>query len=178
MEYLSSDIATHVKNFAEWAWARHHNPLSWYIRPLLLIPYVWFAYRRSWLGVVVSLIALLTSMFWFPAPLFIKPEVQIFLDAEKAYLLGDWDLEKFLWLLLVPVALFLLALVFWIRSFWLGLVLWNLIAFSKILWSFLYTPREGAWALTLIALSGVVVSNVFLYWLWLKFRQTKKFEHR
>ena len=25
--------------FAAWAWARHHNELSWYIRPLFLLPF-------------------------------------------------------------------------------------------------------------------------------------------
>lgn len=27
----------------EWAFARHHNTASWYIRPLFLIPLCWFA---------------------------------------------------------------------------------------------------------------------------------------
>ena len=40
-----------------WAWDRHHNSLSWYIRPLFLIPF-YFAYQRS----------LRAIMAWFPAP--------------------------------------------------------------------------------------------------------------
>ena len=54
--------------FAAWAWARHHNELSWYIRPLLLLPFCWFAYKRSLFGITLTLVALATSMSWFPAP--------------------------------------------------------------------------------------------------------------
>ena len=57
-----------VNEVAAWAWARHHNILSWYIRPLFLLPFCFFAYRRSLLGIGVTLVALATSMAWFPAP--------------------------------------------------------------------------------------------------------------
>ena len=36
--------------FVAWAWARHHNILSWYVRPLFILPFCFFAYRRSLLG--------------------------------------------------------------------------------------------------------------------------------
>jgi hypothetical protein len=54
--------------FVAWAWERHHNVLSWYIRPLFLLPFCYFAYRRSLWGIVLTLFVLATSMFWFPAP--------------------------------------------------------------------------------------------------------------
>jgi hypothetical protein len=57
-----------LSDFAAWAWARHHNEWSWYIRPLFLIPFCWFAWRRSLVGTGLTLFALATSMFWFPAP--------------------------------------------------------------------------------------------------------------
>ena len=31
--------------FAARAWARHHNELSWYIRPLFILPFCFFAYK-------------------------------------------------------------------------------------------------------------------------------------
>ncbi len=58
MEFLS--------DFLSWAWARHHNVLSWYIRPMFILPFIYFAYKRNWKGLVVTVIALFTSMFWFP----------------------------------------------------------------------------------------------------------------
>ena len=62
--------------FIAWAWERHHNVLSWYIRPLLLLPFCYFAYRRSLFGIVLTLVALATSMFWFPAPETTSPAVR------------------------------------------------------------------------------------------------------
>lgn len=52
-----------LSDFLAWAWARHHNVLSWYIRPLFILPYIYFAYKRSWKGLAVTVIALATSMF-------------------------------------------------------------------------------------------------------------------
>lgn len=56
------------KAFFEWAFLRHHNILSWYIRPLILLPLCYFAYKRSWLGISLTAFLGLTSMFWFPEP--------------------------------------------------------------------------------------------------------------
>jgi hypothetical protein len=57
-----------LDEFGAWAWERHHNVLSWYIRPLFFLPFCYFAYKRSLFGMVLTLVALATSMFWFPAP--------------------------------------------------------------------------------------------------------------
>jgi len=54
--------------FVAWAWERHHNVLSWYIRPLFVLPFAYCAYKRSLWGMTLTLLALATSMFWFPAP--------------------------------------------------------------------------------------------------------------
>ena len=32
-------------DFLNWAWARHHNPISWYIRPLFVLPFCDFSYH-------------------------------------------------------------------------------------------------------------------------------------
>src|ERR671913_409943 len=85
-----------------WAWERHHNVLSWYIRPLFFLPFCYFAYRRSLSGMILTLLALATSMFWFPAPEHSNPMTLEFLAVEREYLTGDWTLWKLLLALVVP----------------------------------------------------------------------------
>jgi hypothetical protein len=69
--------------FVAWAWARHHNVLSWYIRPLFILPFCYFAYRRSPWGIVLTVIALATSMSWFPAPEHSSSAVNEMLASER-----------------------------------------------------------------------------------------------
>lgn len=57
-----------LEGFADWAWARHHNVLSWYVRPLFLLPLAWSSHRRSPVGIATTLVGLATSTFWFRPP--------------------------------------------------------------------------------------------------------------
>lgn len=79
------------------------------------MPFCYFSYRRSIKGIALTLLALATSMFWFPEPEHPAPKLVEFLAIEKEYLTGDWTLAKALLSLLVPVSLAALALVFWKR---------------------------------------------------------------
>jgi hypothetical protein len=148
-----------LNDVAVWAWARHHNILSWYIRPLFLLPFCYFAYKRSWTGIVGTLIALATSMFWFPAPDQPDPEVIAMLEAERVYLTGAWTWWKIMLTLVVPGAFIALGLAFWKQSWWYGLVVINAMALSKIVWSFAVAPADGALALLLPALVGLAICN-------------------
>jgi hypothetical protein len=76
------------------------------------LPFCYFAYRRSVKGIALTLLALATSIFWFPEPEPADPKVIEFLAAEKEYLTGDWTLAKALMSLLVPASLAALALAF------------------------------------------------------------------
>lgn len=76
---------------ASWSWERHHNILSWYIRPLFFLPFCFFAYRRSWKGIAVTLLALATPLAWFPAPETPDPAVMQMLRTETDYLFGEWN---------------------------------------------------------------------------------------
>lgn len=146
-----------------WAWARHHNILSWYIRPLFLLPFCFFAYRRSITGIVGTLLALVTSMAWFPAPASPDPAVDQLLQVERDYLLGEWTIGKIAIALLVPVVFGGIALALWRRSIGWALVVINAAVLFKIAWTYFFDAEgAGADAHLPAALVGLAVVDVAL----------------
>jgi hypothetical protein len=148
--------------FIAWAWARHHNVLSWYVRPLFILPFCFFAYRRSLFGIVLTLIALATSMFWFPAPEHTSPAVNDMLGAEKDYLTADWTLWKVLIALLIPLTFAAVGLAFWKRSLVWGLAVVNAAILFKIAWTFLFSTQAGALSHLPAAVLGLVVCDALI----------------
>lgn len=159
-----------IRFFLEWAWERHHNVLSWYIRPLFILPYCWFAWRRSPAGILLTIAALLTSMFWFPKPEVVDTRVEAFLAMEKEYLTGAWDFGKVAWSLAVPLFFVLLAVAFWRHSWAFGFLVVNLAAAGKVAWSFAYGDAD-AWSLLPPALAGAAVCNAVLALAWPRARR-------
>ena len=150
--------------FIAWAWERHHNVLSWYIRPLFFLPFCFFAYKRSISGMILTLLALATSMFWFPAPEHSDPMTLEFLAVEREYLTGDWTMAKVLMASLVPISFAALGLVFWKRSIVYGLVLLNAVVVVKLVWSFYFGDESGGLTLLPSAIAGLAVCDaVILY---------------
>lgn len=129
--------------FFDWAFARHQNMLSWYIRPLFLIPFCLAAYKRSWAGIAATVFFLLTSMFWFPTPDTVGEQAKAFLQMEKEYLTGLWTPPKILLSLLVPASLAALGAALWKRSLWLGISVLIFIAVAKLLWSAAFGGEAG-----------------------------------
>jgi len=161
-----------LSDFLAWAWARHHNVLSWYIRPLFIIPYIYFAYKRSWKGMALTVVALLTSMFWFPAPANVNPTVAQFLEIEREYILGPLTAPKVLLWLAVPAFFVLLAVAFWKRSWWWGLAIINLAALGKVTWS-VFEGGESGWAVLIPAVIGLLVCDAAVYFC-VKYANRKK----
>ena len=156
--------------FVAWAWSRHHNILSWYVRPLFILPFCFFAYRRSLFGIVLTLLALATSMFWFPAPEQASPAVNEMLKAEEAYLTADWTLWKVLIALLIPLTFAALGLAFWRRSLVWGLAVVNAAILFKIAWTFLFSTQAGALSHLPAAVLGLVVCDALILYVMRKMR--------
>ena len=151
--------------FVAWAWARHHNVLSWYVRPLFILPFCFFAYRRSLLGIVLTLLALATSMFWFPAPEHTGAAVNEMINAEEAYLTADRTLWKVLIALLIPLTFAALGLAFWRRSLAWGLAVVNAAILFKIAWTFLFSTEAGAMSHLPAAVLGLVVCDALILYI-------------
>ncbi|WP_448616645.1 hypothetical protein [Modestobacter sp. URMC 112] len=155
------DIAQLLADVGDWAFDRHANVLSWYVRPLFLLPLAFFAHRRSGWGIAGTLVALATSIAWFPAPAQPDPRVLEFLDFERDWLTGDWDAQQVLLSLLGPLSLAAFCLAFWKRSLTWGLVILNTMAVGKLAWGVLAGNGTG-WAMTAPALAGMVIGDVVL----------------
>lgn len=142
--------------FFNWAYERHQNQISWYIRPLFLIPFCYFAYKRSWAGISATIFLLLTSMFWFPRPETVNEQVKEFLKMEMDYLLGDWGVIKILITMLVPVSLIALAAAFWKRNLYFGVSVMVFIAVAKMTWSVVFGGEAGK-SIFIPAIAGLVI---------------------
>lgn len=152
----------------EWAFARHQNVLSWYIRPIFMIPICYFAIKRSASGISVTIFLLLISMFWFPQPEVIDPNVEEFLAMEREYLKGHWTLQKVAVTSIVPLSMGLLIWVLWKRNIKAGIGVIIGIAFGKIAWSVIEGGNSGA-KVIVPALVGLIICLVAIFWRYKKF---------
>ncbi|HEX8508566.1 MAG TPA: hypothetical protein VF635_03590 [Propionibacteriaceae bacterium] len=139
-----------------WAWERHANILSWYIRPLFLLPLAYFSYKRWMSGILLTLIALATSIAWFPAPAQVQPEIAEFLAFERAWLTSGWTPEKVLSWTVALAGLAAVCLAFWKRSLAYGLVVITTLAVGKMAWGVL-VGRGTGWAMLVPALAGLAI---------------------
>jgi hypothetical protein len=141
--------------FFDWVFERHHNQLSWYIRPLFLIPFCFFAYKRSWAGISITVFCLFTSMFWFDRPEVVSDNVKTFLQFEKDWLYGKWNFKKIMLISTVPISFFALGLAFWKRSIIMGLGVVALMATGKIVWS-IQSAGESGKSILIPAIVGLI----------------------
>jgi hypothetical protein len=162
MAILMNDLPSWLNTFLELIWARHHNILSWYIRPLFFIPFCFFAYRRSAWGITLTLVGLATSMAWFPAPAQPSPQVIAMLESERAYFTETWTWWKLMLALLVPAGFIALGLAFWKRSLWYGLAVINAMVLVKIVWTFAFGDTGGAMAHLAPAVLGLGIVDIVL----------------
>jgi hypothetical protein len=134
-----------LNDFLSWVWARHHNELSWYVRPLFLLPFCYFAYRRSVWGIVATLLLFPTSLFWFPAPENPSPRVEGYLAWERQFMLESSVVARVALVLMVVAFFVALAAAFWKRSWLWGLVVINAGTLLKVIWSVAFGGATG-WA--------------------------------
>jgi hypothetical protein len=153
-------------DFLNWAWARHHNPLSWYIRPLFILPFCYFAHRKSVRGMVWTVVAVTSSMFWFPAPATPDSTAVEFLEMERRWIAGPLTLAQTILTVLIPV--WFIALATAIRRRLWGAAALVIVAGTalKVGWSF-YMGGASAWIIVPpVAVGNGIVALVLIYAYW------------
>ena len=166
-----------VDGFLSWVWARHHNELSWYVRPLFLLPFCFCAYRRSLTGIVATLLVFPTSLFWFPAPENPSARVEGYLAWERQFLLEGSVVARVALVLLVVAFFAALAAAFWKRSWLWGLAVLNAGTLLKVIWSVAFGGAVG-WASLVPSLFTLAVTDaaILLAARWLKRGQARQEE--
>jgi hypothetical protein len=144
------------QTFFDWVFDRHHNQWSWYIRPFFLIPFCYFVYKHSWTGMSMTIFCLFTSMFWFNRPEVVSNNVKTFLQFEKDWLYGEWNYQKIILIITVPISFMALGLAFWKRSLIMGLGVVVLMASGKIIWS-IQNAGESGKAIIIPAIFGLII---------------------
>ncbi len=163
-----------LPDLIDWAWARHHNEWSWYIRPLIIIAFcaaAWF--RRPVLLVALGLFFPLSAIV-FPAPESPKPYVVAFLESERQMLeaLSLFGLIGFA--VLVVVFLGLLATALWRRSFWTGVLVANLGGVLKLIVSKLLWQDVGDAAILPTIVTALIFNAVALGFWWRFVKKNKQ----
>ena len=164
-----------LNDFLSWVWARHYNELSWYVRPFFLLPFCWFAYKRSLLGIVVTLLVFPTSLFWFPAPENPSPRAEGYLAWERQFLTEGSDAARVALVLLVIGFFVALGAAFWKRSWLWGLAVLNAGTLLKVIWSVAFGGAAG-WESLVPSLFTLAVTDaaIVLAARWLKRRRARQ----
>ncbi|MFC4338136.1 hypothetical protein [Salininema proteolyticum] len=172
-----------LMDFLEWAWPRHLNPISWYIRPLFFLPMAYFAWkRRPWL-LTATIAAMLSSFFWFPEPEVVNDDMQQVLDMERD-LFADPTWVTWASLAMIPASIGGLLAAFWKRSLGWGLAVINMIIVVKFLWVVANSGLAGAaatalpYVLALALMNGAVVAIARWKGLSLSLRGSKPRDHK
>ena len=151
-------------DFFEWTFARHRNILSWYIRPLFIIPIVLGAFKKSYTMIFASIFCLFTSMFWFSEPAKVDENVIEFLKFEKVYLTTSWTADKVF--VVVAVILFFAFLIYttWNRKWkWLLFVI-VISALFKVVHSVIFSGNSGL-SIVKPAILGVIICALAIWFL-------------
>jgi hypothetical protein len=156
------DLTELLNDTLSWVWARHHNELSWYVRPLFILPFCWFAYRRSLLGLAVTLLVFPTSLFWFPAPENPSARVEGYLAWERQFLTEGNGAVRVALVLLVVTFFVALGAAFWRRSWLWGLAVLNVGTLLKVIWSVAFGGEAGWASLSPSIVTLAIVNTVIL----------------
>jgi len=122
-------------------WERHKNPMSWVCRPFFGLVIGYGAILQSWTIILIGVLGIGTSWFWFPklkntpvwAEEFINKEFEVLTPNSR------WDLRRVMLPSIgLPLGLAGLAGLLWYLSYpwnWSGILILVVVTLLKIVWS-------------------------------------------
>jgi hypothetical protein len=113
--------------------------------------------------VALTIVAVLSSMFWFPPPATTDARSAAFLAMERQYITGPWTFNKVAMTALVPVWFVALAWAFWRRSWLAGFVVINVGALLKVIWSFYFAGTNSWSIIPAVSLGALAINGAMLY---------------
>ncbi len=143
-------------------WERHKNPWSWIARPLLGALLLYGAWLNSLALVVLSVIGLATSWFWFPKPRRVHPRIERFIDVERRFVTPPYTAQKVIGAAAVLGFVVLVTTALWLRHAVLGLSVFMIGALAKSLWSLAVAGRAGVPAAVIGAITAVAAGGALL----------------
>ncbi|MCH5586083.1 hypothetical protein MK805_14165 [Shimazuella sp. AN120528] len=139
------------------ALSRHLNPLNWYIRAIFLIGSCYFAYKRSWIGLVSTFVFMTLILVGSVANgAFDNLQMQAGLEYEKILFHSPLSTLAIVFVYLMFAVL--LCLAFWKHSIKLGLIIWNIYLVGKILLGYFYMG-DSAWTTISYTIFGLIIIN-------------------
>lgn len=141
--------------FFDWAFNRHLNPISWYIQPVFLLTFCFFAYRKSIVGILATVLMSLTSAFWFPQPERVSELATTLTYFQAEWFYGVWGAKKIMFTLLFAGVISGILLSFWNRSLIAGILTMFTACLTKLLW-------DGLFAEQVFTLTGIVMLVISL----------------
>lgn len=154
----------------DWAFARHLNPLSWYIRPIFLVLFAFFAYKHNWKAIVATLVLMTSSMVWFPKPATINAQMQTVLEMEKQLLSSP--VSAILALGTMVAFMTLVGVALWKHSLKMGLIILNATLVGKMVFTLLFSGEDG-WAPLGNTIFGLVIVNGIAIYIMYRIRKKK-----
>jgi hypothetical protein len=122
-------------------WERHKNPVSWVCRPFFGLIIGYGAILRSWHIILVGVLGIGTSWFWFPKRKNTPTWAEEFINKEFEVLTPDnpWDLRRVVFPSVgLPLGLAGLAILLWYLAYpwnWLGMLILIAATILKVVWS-------------------------------------------
>ncbi|MEU5846022.1 hypothetical protein [Saccharopolyspora shandongensis] len=150
-----------INDFLAWAWPRHLNPISWYIRPLFFLPIAYFSWTRRPGRLTATIVAMVSSFFWFPAPAEVDPKIAGVLEMERE-LFANPTWVTWLTLPLIPALIGALCAAFWQRSLGWGLVVIDGGLAAKIAWTIANSGGDGIATVAPLGLGAIAMTAIIV----------------